>query len=352
MLDLFSKPSVRIARIDEVDARKRTDALGDLSDHLRDHSNYYPSIEKWYKTKVVPGLAEGARLGFVGYAGDQPVLAAVIKHGPQAKFCHLSISDGFQGSHLGRLMFSLMAAEVRQAAKEIHFTLPEGLWERESEFFRSFGFTSAQPAHVQYRAFEDELKCSAPWSEVWRHVVEGLPALLANQALAGYEMPDGVVLSVAANHAVAIMNGQKTVEVRRQFSSRWEGRLAGVYASRGCGELLGVVNISRVIRGAPDEIWDAFGPQIGCDKQAYDEYVAQCEYVFALLLAGAHPYHAPISLTQLAHLTGDQLTAPQSYARVTTANEWGRAFAIAALLHGRCDSPIPTARSNAASSVG
>ena len=130
MLEL-SKPSVTIRRVLSTDAKRGTDIVGVLTRHLAEHTPYYPAIGRWIEDKVIPGISSGQRIGYVGFQEDEPVLAAILKQGESSKFCHLSINEGFQGNHLGQLMFSLMAAEIRSIASEVHFTLPESLWARE-----------------------------------------------------------------------------------------------------------------------------------------------------------------------------------------------------------------------------
>lgn len=157
---------VRIQRIQADDARRSTDALRLLRERLVAHEHYYPSIGRWTSQKVIPDLKTGRRVGYLGFRGETPVLAAVLKQGARTKFCHLSIENGFQGNKLGHLMFSLMAAEVQHSAAEVHFTLPESLWEREKGFFQSFGFESAVVASTQYRLFDEELSCSVPFARM------------------------------------------------------------------------------------------------------------------------------------------------------------------------------------------
>lgn len=346
MPDLFDKPSVRIERIDESHARRSGDSLGILVGRLRRHQEFYPEIETWIRDRVIPGLKTGERIAYLGYREEKPILAAVLKQGESTKFCHLSIEDGFRGDHLGQLMFSLMASEVRHIAAEIHFTLPEGLWEAEHGFFRSFGFEAARPSPIQYRLFEEELRCSAPFSTVWNHVVAKLPTLLTSTAIAGYDLNEGVVLSVRDDLARAIMRGEKTVEVRRRFSERWAGRKASVYASGASQTLLGMVSISDVLRAGPDEIWERFGEEIGSGREEYSAYTDGCDSVFALRLTDPIEYAAPVPISQLSHLIGDVLHPPQSYSRFSRDDKWGQAISIAALLHGRWSGRVSALRSD------
>ena len=335
MLDLFPKSSVRIQRLKETDARGGSDSLRTLVHHLHSHEDHYPGIQHWVKKKVVPGLGTGERVGFIGFRDESPVLAAVLKQGSRTKFCHLSIQEGFRGDGLGQLMFSLMAMEVRNTAQEIHFTLPEGLWEREQAFFHPFGFKQAVMAQHQYRLFEDELRCSAPFDDVWNNVVAQMPTLLERSSIAGFDMNNGVVLSVREKQARAIMEGRKTVEIRRRFSDRWMASRASIYASGGLGCLLGEVTIEDVFQAHPDEIWNRLMDGISCSREEYDRYVGRRPQVFALRLVDPTPYEAPIPLSQLSYLLGQSLLPPQSYRAVSSSDPWGQALSLAALLHRR-----------------
>lgn len=336
MLDLFPSSPVRIQRVQTDDALRATDALKLLCDRLASHEHHYPTIKRWIAQKVVPDLKTGGRIGYVGFCDNKPVLAAVLKRADRTKFCHLSIDEGFQGNKLGYLMFSLMAAEVRNSAKEIHFTLPEGLWEREQGFFRTFGFESAALAPSQYRLFEQELRCSAPFSRVWNCVRSHLPTLLTSTSIAGFEVNDGVVLSLYERQATAVIQGRQTVTVRTRFADRWVGRNASVYASDGSGSLLGTVTISGVVKGSPEDIWERFEDCIGYTRDEFTNYTGDREYVYAVELTNPKPYQAPVPLSQLAHLMGEEIHPPQSHSTYSTSDSWGRALSLAAILHGKC----------------
>mgnify|MGYP001255141154 CR=1 FL=1 len=337
MLDLFAGPSVRIRRVTTDDAKQSTDILKLLIERLCRHEDQYPSISRWTGSKVIPDLKNGRRTAYVGFVGELPILSAVVKQGQAAKFCHLSIEDGFQGSKLGHLMFSLMAAEVRHSSEEIHFTLPQSLWDRENGFFESFGFESTIRSSTQYRLFDEELRCSAPFSVVWGRVLAALPKLLTSNPIAGFHVNDGVVLSLHQRHATAVMKGLKTVEIRRRFADRWTGRRASIYASSGTGSLLGTITIRNVIKAKPAEIWERFGTRVGCSYAEFEAYAGARRYLYALELSDPEPYEAPVPLSQLSHLIGQAIHPPQSHSAHSASDQWGRALSVAAILHGHSD---------------
>ncbi|MFG1690559.1 hypothetical protein ACGF5M_00140 [Gemmatimonadota bacterium] len=333
-LGLFPRPSVSLVRIERDDARTESDLWRVFQELLHGHEEIYPDIRRWVRQRVQPGLKTGERRAFVGFCNERPVLTAVVKRGSQSKFCHLRISEDFQGNKLGELMFSLMAQEVRRESKAVHFTLPAGLWEKKKGFFSSFGFKTAKRAEVQYRLFEEELVCSSPFSEVWGSVLGRLPTLLNFFDVAGHERGSGVVLTVKEPHASAIIEGEKSIEIRSRFSPRWVGHRAGICVPGGGGWLIGSALIGDVTVARPEEIWSAFHDQIGCSREEFDAYCSDHEQVFAIQVLDPRPYLAPVPLTQLAHLIGRDMTPPHSYSRITKESGWDDALSVATLLHG------------------
>lgn len=327
--------SVSIQCIEADDARRSTDSLRALRDSLFSHEAYYPGIRHWFIDKVVPDLKTGRRSAFVGYDHETPILTAVLKRGTRAKFCHLSIDPRFQNKKLGHLMFCLMAAEVRNEADEIHFTLPEGLWARENGFFTSLGFANVGVASSQYRLFEEELRCSASFPIVWKNVVAQLPVLLTSSSIGGFRINEGVVLAIHEKHARSVMRGEKTVEVRKRFTDRWVGRKASVYCSGGSGSLLGTVTIEKVTKGRPRDVWSHYASCLACSRNEFDAYVGDRAEIYAIELTNPEPYLNALPLSQLSHLIGGTLYPPQSYVVHNSFDIWGKALSLAAVLHGR-----------------
>lgn len=331
-------PSFKLIRITPDDATRRTDVVSLLTGQLAKHEGHYPNIQGWTTNKVIPGLRTGERVAYIGLQDETPILVAVVKRGERSKFCHLSIQEGFRDNKFGKLMFSLMAAEVRQMASEVHFTLPESVWLNDKKFFQMFGFMDAKFADRQYRMFEDELRCSASFSIVWSRVLRELPAVLGSASISGFGSGEGVVLSVQERHAMAIVEGRKSIEIRRRFSERSSGRRASVYAAGGLGALVGEVTIKEVLRGRPSAIWEQFGPEVGCSYPSFSKYVGVRPEIFALKLSDPKPYTAPVPLSQLCHILGEySLSPPQSYRIYGDNDKWSRALTVAALLHGVTD---------------
>jgi len=249
----------------------------------------------------------------------------------------LRIHENFRDLDLGQMFFSQMTLEVRHVAKEIHFTLPEGLWSEKTEFFKSFGFSEAVKASQQYRHGQAELACSAPVSLVWSRVVEKLPHLAETFSPGGCSLASKLVMSMHPEYADRIFSKRKQVEFRKKFSVKWRGCKAVVYGTKPLGALMGEVTLRNVTYGSPDEIWEAFGTMGGCTREEFSGYAGNSDGVYAIELSDAIPYVSPIALAQVSHLINEDLRPPQSFSsvKIKSDNPWSRAISVAGLLQGK-----------------
>lgn len=330
-------PSFRILELGERDACKETDGLNTLRQLLIANEGMYPEIERWYLNKVIPGLRSSERVAYVAFENESPIASAILKRGEHAKFCHLRIHEGFRDLDLGQMFFTQMTLEARGRAKEIHFTLPEGLWSEKAEFFQSFGFMEAVKAPLQYRRGEAELSCRAPLSLVWSRVLQKLPRLLDKFSPGGFSLSNKLVMSMRPEYADRVFSRHKQVEFRRKFSTKWRGCKAVVYGTKPLGALMGEVTMRNITCGTAEAIWETFGTMGGCSREEFSAYVAGSDSVYAIELSDVTPYIAPISLAQVSHLISEDLRPPQSFrdVRIDSDGAWVRAVSVAGLLHSK-----------------
>jgi len=333
MKDLFSpNHNFRVVRLSEADAKAGTYHLKKLRELVLENEPMYPNIKEWFDAKVMQGLKVSERIGYVGYLDEKPVVSAVVKRGAAAKFCHLRIKEKLQDIHLGEAFFGLMGLEVRDFAKEVHFTLPESLWEREKNFFKSFGFAKAVKAGHQYRMFEDELKCSSDFGKVWAGILEKLPKISRAFFVDGRSLHSRLLMSIKAEHARKVLSGKKKVEIRRKFSKKWTGCKISIYASGRERSLVGEALISRVVVGEPESIWERFHEQLGCTRAEFHEYTGSLREVYAVVLENVIPYRKRISLSEVSNLTNKKLRPPQNYYNLSNNIKWAEAVSMGDLL--------------------
>jgi predicted transcriptional regulator len=319
--------------------------LGGWDDHIKvlralinANQTMYPAIDRWFSTKVLPGLKSCKRIAYVAYEGDNPIASAVLKLGPRAKFCHLRIREDFQDQDLGQMFFTLMTLEIRHRSEEVHFTLPESLWTKKSGFFKSFGFSTATKAARQYRQGDTELICSAPLQTVLSAVLAKVPNLITKFSVGGHSLGSDLLMSVKPKYAERLLSGTKLVEIRKKFSRKWLGRRAVLYASQPQGALVGEATIHSITHGRPDDIWACFETDIGGSWDEFKGYTASAGEISAIQLSDIRPYRAPVPLDQIEYILQQDLRPPQSYCELNMQKNapWAKAVSIATLLHSRC----------------
>ncbi|OGU17002.1 MAG: hypothetical protein A2X61_07565 [Ignavibacteria bacterium GWB2_35_12] len=295
----------------------------------------YPNIDKWFKNKVIPGLKSGERIGYIGFIGKTPIAASILKISNDAKFCHLSIDENYSNINLGDLFFSEMALDCQRIAKDIHFTLPEGLWENKKDFFKSFGFREASKANTQYRTFENELRCSADLRNVLENVKIKLPKIISQFTKYSDDIFNGVLFSIHPKFIQKIENGEKSIELRTRFNKKYTGRRAILYSTSPNKEIYGYAIIDKVIEDNPSNVWLNFKYDIGCSEEEFVNYTQNHDIIYAIKFKEYQSYRGPIPLTQLNYLLNKELRPPQSYLDINKSKDWSEAISFAELLHGR-----------------
>jgi predicted transcriptional regulator/N-acetylglutamate synthase-like GNAT family acetyltransferase len=333
MNQLFStEGDFKIVRLREEDARGLSDHLRDFSELILQNEPMYPGIDKWLSDKVIPGIKDSQRAAYVGYVDGLPAVSAVVKCGESSKFCHLKIREDLQDKHLGEAFFCLMGLAAREVAREVHFTLPESVWEKEKEFFTSFGFDRVVKAGHQYRLFEDELRCSAPFHRVWQSILRKLPKITRAFSVNSCPFSAGMLMSIKPEHAASVLSGNKRVEIRRRFSTAWSGYRVSIYASRPQCSIVGDALMQEVVVGNPDHIWEQFGDQVGCTREQFERYAHGAKQLYAIVLVDVVPYAKTLSIAEASQAVSTPLRPPQSYRSLEGNRGWAEAVSIGALL--------------------
>lgn len=109
-----------------------------------------------------------------------------------------------------------------------------------------------------------------------------------------------VVFSIKPDYCDKIVDGAKTIELRRRFPmSVPVGTTALIYATSPTRALFGIAEIGRVHRRAPSEIWDTFGDRACIQRKDFDSYFEGVECGYAIELNHARRLRRPLGLTEL-----------------------------------------------------
>ncbi|WP_419837528.1 ASCH domain-containing protein [Candidatus Poriferisodalis sp.] len=123
-----------------------------------------------------------------------------------------------------------------------------------------------------------------------------------------------LVLSLKPRFAEAILNGTKTLELRRVMPRITIPTLALLYATGPARSLVGTCIVHSVIRLPVDELWQRHGTKTALSRPEFDAYLSGRSEGVALFLKQPNRLPAPIPLQALR--LADNFRPPQSLAYV------------------------------------
>lgn len=127
-----------------------------------------------------------------------------------------------------------------------------------------------------------------------------------------------VLLSVHPRFADALMDGSKTVEIRRRRAHLHPGMVALLYATAPRYELVGALQVDQVIVAGLDELWRGYGPQTALSREEFDRYLDGRPEACAISVGDTVRFADPISLNELRDRY-QGFAPPQSYRFVPAA---------------------------------
>ncbi|MGW9043476.1 ASCH domain-containing protein [Streptomyces lydicus] len=139
-----------------------------------------------------------------------------------------------------------------------------------------------------------------------------------------------MLLSVHPRFATAILDGTKTVEVRRQRVAAPPGTRVLLYATAPTMAIVGMARIASVQVASPREVWSASRTSVGISQREYDEYMSGATRASGLSLEEPITFEDPVPLVALR--ASGSFHPPQSYRYLT--GEDLRRVAEAALVNG------------------
>ncbi len=120
------------------------------------------------------------------------------------------------------------------------------------------------------------------------------------------------LLSVRPRFAAALLDGSKTVEVRRRRAHIADGAICLVYASSPVSALVGAVRIRTTDTDRPDSLWSRWGNHTALNRAEYDTYIAGSARPCAIIVSAAVAFPQAVSLPELRRRRHAFVT-PQSY---------------------------------------
>ena len=110
------------------------------------------------------------------------------------------------------------------------------------------------------------------------------------------------IISIHPRHAHAILDGAKTIELRRRIPSVSIGTRLWIYATRPLGAVIGTATVERIVRGKPEEIWLQFGHRTGIERPEYEAYFDGAQQAIGLILTEAQRSLRHVAIEDLRDL--------------------------------------------------
>lgn len=106
------------------------------------------------------------------------------------------------------------------------------------------------------------------------------------------------LLSVHPQHAEAILDGRKTVELRRSFPIADVTHVV-VYATSPVQRIVGWFSVAGVHSASPEQIWNDHGARTAVAFDDFREYFQGSDQAVAILVGICHRLEEPIGLDTL-----------------------------------------------------
>jgi predicted transcriptional regulator len=125
------------------------------------------------------------------------------------------------------------------------------------------------------------------------------------------------IISIHPHYASAILDGAKTVELRRKIPSLETGTRLWIYATRPTCAVVGFAVLGSVVKAHPESIWDRFQSNAAIGHNEFQEYFNGASQAVALCLLDAQRSFTSVSLLQLRSLRSG-FHPPQVTLAITT----------------------------------
>lgn len=120
-----------------------------------------------------------------------------------------------------------------------------------------------------------------------------------------------VLLGIHPRHAHAILQGSKTVELRRRFPAIAVGTTVYLYASAPVSAVVGAFEVAGTATATPSQLWHEHGRQTAVDKSEFEQYFSGAQEGHAVMVGGRRTFSSPLRLSQLISRYG--ILAPQNF---------------------------------------
>jgi predicted transcriptional regulator len=116
------------------------------------------------------------------------------------------------------------------------------------------------------------------------------------------------LFSIHPRYAMAILDGSKQVEFRRQGLPEDVTHVV-IYATSPVQQIVGMFEVAGISKVSPCKAWKQYNRVGGIEKTAFERYYTSAGLAFVIGVRNPQTFHTPFSLADL----DEKLRPPQSY---------------------------------------
>lgn len=105
-----------------------------------------------------------------------------------------------------------------------------------------------------------------------------------------------IIISIHKQYCDALFSGKKRFEFRKTIPSHRVSHLL-VYEAKGCGKVIGKLEVTSTIIGTPEEIWIQTQKLAGIDKDSFFSYYNGKRKAIAYVIGAYERYSRPKPLS-------------------------------------------------------
>ncbi len=127
-------------------------------------------------------------------------------------------------------------------------------------------------------------------------------------------------LSIHPQFARSILDGRKTVELRKRRPRAEVGTQVVIYATTPTCEVVATATVAKIESSPPSKLWSDVRKFADVEKRAFDAYFLNCQLAVGIHLSDVHVLKNPIPLSELRRLW-DNFHPPQQFRYLTQTQQ-------------------------------
>lgn len=108
-----------------------------------------------------------------------------------------------------------------------------------------------------------------------------------------------MLVSIRPQFVAQILNGSKTIELRRSRPLVRVGQRLAIYSTLPDGAMVATALVADITDEPKHAFWGRHRREVGVTKREFDDYFRDRESVVGIHLEGVRPLESPISLAQM-----------------------------------------------------